>query len=84
MNEKSTAMASQLESQAGVDLVPGTEVMTDYVGTSIQHASSEKKVTVLVPQPSNDPHDPLVSRFQSGQPSLLSLRNVDSETCQSC
>lgn len=39
-------------------MVPGTEVMTD-VGTH-RCVKSEDSERVLVPQPSNDPHDPLV------------------------
>ncbi len=40
----------------------GTEVMVD-VGTHHFVKSSAKSDQVLVPQPSDDPHDPLVSVF---------------------
>lgn len=48
----------QLEQELDVEIVPGTEVMVD-VGTHHFVKSSEKSDTVLVPQPSDDPHDPL-------------------------
>ena len=38
---------------APAPVVPGTEVMVDF--------TSERNNVVLVPQPSIDPHDPLVS-----------------------
>lgn len=45
----------ELEQELHVDIVPGTEVMTD-VGT---HHFVKGGSRVLVPQPSDDPHDPL-------------------------
>ena len=47
----------QLEEELHVQIVPGTEIMTD-VGSHHFVKSSDR---VLVPQPSGDPHDPLVS-----------------------
>lgn len=45
----------ELEQELHVDIVPGTEVMTD-VGS---HHFVKGGSHVLVPQPSDDPHDPL-------------------------
>ena len=47
----------QLEEELHIQIVPGTEIMTD-VGSHHFVKSSDR---VLVPQPSGDPHDPLVS-----------------------
>ena len=47
----------QLEEELHVRIVPGTEIMTD-VGSHHFVKSSDR---VLVPQPSDNPHDPLVS-----------------------
>ena len=44
-----------------MEILPGTEVMTD-VGTHHFIKSSSTPDRVLVPQPSDDPHDPLVIR----------------------
>ncbi|KAI1325202.1 serine/threonine kinase 16 [Xylariaceae sp. FL0255] len=48
----------QIEQELQVEILPGTEVMTDVGG---QHfvKTSGKSQQVLVPQPSADPHDPL-------------------------
>lgn len=53
-------MASQIEREAEADLVPGTEVMTAVDGARSDNQDS----IVLIPQPTNDPHDPLVSFIQ--------------------
>lgn len=45
------------EAEAEADLVPGTEIMTAIVGERFDNQDS----IILIPQPSNDPHDPLVS-----------------------
>ena len=50
-----------LEDAAGAEIIPGTEVMVD-VG-AYHFVKSEGNRTVLVPQPSNDPRDPLVSFY---------------------
>ena len=47
---------NNLASELHVELLPGTEVMTD-VGS--HHFVKGSHRTVLVPQPSDDPHDPL-------------------------
>ena len=43
---------------SGADTVPGTEVMVDPGGFHL--AKSNGNETVLIPQPTEDPHDPLV------------------------
>ncbi|KAL8709446.1 MAG: hypothetical protein Q9220_005829 [cf. Caloplaca sp. 1 TL-2023] len=48
----------QLEQELNVRIVPGTEIMVD-VGNHHFVKSSHAPDRVLVPQPSNDPHDPL-------------------------
>lgn len=59
----------QLEAELQIQIVPGTEIMTD-VGSHHFVKSSDR---VLVPQPSEDPHDPLVSPplFERGRFGLL-------------
>ena len=49
----------QIEEELDTKIYPGTEVMTD-VGTH-HFLKSGHGTRVLVPQPSSDPHDPLVS-----------------------
>ncbi|KAL8842894.1 MAG: hypothetical protein Q9170_000298 [Blastenia crenularia] len=51
-------MLHELETELHVQIVPGTEVMVD-VGNHHFVKSSAASDQVLVPQPSNDPHDPL-------------------------
>ncbi|CAI7602543.1 unnamed protein product [Penicillium manginii] len=52
-----------IEDELGTTIYPGTEIMAD-VGTHHFVKSSAKSDRVLVPQPSQDPHDPLNwSRF---------------------
>ena len=46
----------QLEAELHTKIYPGTEIMAD-VGT---HHFVKGSSAVLVPQPSDDPHDPLV------------------------
>ncbi|KAJ9605685.1 hypothetical protein H2200_009534 [Cladophialophora chaetospira] len=50
----------QLELELQTDIYPGTEIMDDVGGRHFVK-SSGKTHRVLVPQPSCDPHDPLVS-----------------------
>lgn len=50
-----------LEKELHTKIVPGTEIMAD-VGSHHFVKSSTTSDRVLVPQPSNNPHDPLVSR----------------------
>ena len=42
-----------------VELLPGTEIMSDRIGPGVQE-SETLDARVLVPRPSNSPHDPLV------------------------
>lgn len=51
---------NRIEEELGTTIYPGTEIMAD-VGTHHFVKSSAKSDRVLVPQPSQDPHDPLVS-----------------------
>lgn len=48
----------ELEQELHTEIYPGTEIMTD-VGS--HHFVKGGNSGVLVPQPSDDPHDPLVS-----------------------
>lgn len=48
-------------SQVHTEMVPGTKVMTDVQGSHFVHAHNSASSTVLVPQPTEDIHDPLVS-----------------------
>lgn len=48
----------ELEQELGIAIYPGTEIMTD-VGSHHFVKSSDRSDRVLVPQPSNDKHDPL-------------------------
>ena len=50
---------TRIEEELGTTIYPGTEIMAD-VGTHHFVKSSAKSDRVLVPQPSQDPHDPLV------------------------
>ncbi|KAK0734603.1 hypothetical protein B0T26DRAFT_632266, partial [Lasiosphaeria miniovina] len=48
----------KIENELHVEIIPGTEIMADV--ESYHFVKSEGKSNhVLVPQPSNDPHDPL-------------------------
>ncbi|KPM44156.1 hypothetical protein AK830_g2360 [Neonectria ditissima] len=48
----------QIQNELDIEIIPGTEIMTD-VGSHHFVKSEDKSHRVLVPQPSNDPHDPL-------------------------
>jgi predicted RNA binding protein YcfA (HicA-like mRNA interferase family) len=50
---------SRIEEELGTVIYPGTEIMAD-VGSHHFVKSSSTSDRVLVPQPSQDPHDPLV------------------------
>ena len=54
-----------IEEELHVDIVPGTEIMTDVGGRHfVRSKAGGSSGQVLVPQPSDDPHDPLNwSRF---------------------
>lgn len=56
-----TPMAALPEREIEVDLVPGTEVMANMDGVSFYRDSNNQDTVALIPQPTNDPHDPLVS-----------------------
>ena len=43
-----------------VEHVPGTEVMAELTGMHLVHAHGSPGSVVLAPQPTRDPHDPLV------------------------
>ena len=47
----------------GVEVLPGTEIMRDVAGVHFVHAHGSPDSAVLVPQPSNNLNDPLVSPF---------------------
>jgi hypothetical protein len=51
----------ELEQELHTEIYPGTEIMVD-VGTHHFVKSAAGTHSVLVPQPSDDQHDPLVSR----------------------
>lgn len=55
------------------EIIPGTEYMRydNDIHFAIKTGSGRQRDLVLVPQPSDDPHDPLVSEF-----SLLSCESV--------
>lgn len=48
----------QLEEELHIEILPGTEIMADF-GTHHFVKETGCKGPVLVPQPSNNPHDPL-------------------------
>jgi hypothetical protein len=48
----------QFEEELHIEILPGTEIMTDF-GTHHFVKQTGSKGPVLVPQPSNNPHDPL-------------------------
>ncbi|PNP47868.1 hypothetical protein TGAMA5MH_00920 [Trichoderma gamsii] len=54
-----TPMAALPEREIEVDLVPGTEVMANMDGVSFYRDSNNQDTVALIPQPTNDPHDPL-------------------------
>jgi hypothetical protein len=48
----------QLEEELHIEILPGTEIMADF-GSHHFVKQTGSKGPVLVPQPSNNPHDPL-------------------------
>lgn len=48
----------QLEEELQIEILPGTEIMADF-GSHHFVKQTGSKGPVLVPQPSNNPHDPL-------------------------
>lgn len=55
------------------DLVPGTEVLLDRATANGDDASLDQRLLLLVPEPNDDPHNPLVSNTNS--PSLIDGNN---------
>lgn len=53
----------EVEQELHTEIYPGTEIMTD-VGTHHFVKSSGGGHSVLVPQPSDDEHDPLVGNLE--------------------
>ncbi|KAK3670972.1 hypothetical protein LTR78_009088 [Recurvomyces mirabilis] len=51
--EKHSAVAHDVE------IIPGTEIMADVGGVHYAHAGGSQSGSVLIPQPSNNPSDPL-------------------------
>jgi hypothetical protein len=54
-------LKERIEQETGLELLPGTKVMADIGGAHFVHGRNASSSVVLVPQPSNSPHDPLVS-----------------------
>lgn len=53
-------LVERIERETHVEILPGTELMADIGGAHFIHAHNSAYSTVLVPQPTADPHDPLV------------------------
>lgn len=62
-------IVQEMSNRLHVDIIPGTEVLTDFEGAHFVHGGKEN--VVLVPQPHDDLHDPLV-----GWPLLKSTNRV--------
>lgn len=50
--------AEEAQSRLHVEIIPGTEILTDLEDTHFIRGG--RQAVVLVPQPTSDPHDPLV------------------------
>lgn len=50
--------AEEAQSRLHVEIIPGTEILTDLEETHFIRGG--RQGVVLVPQPTSDPHDPLV------------------------
>ncbi len=61
--DKSAEIFRRVERDQHVEIIPGTELMADIAGVHFVHAHNAAQATALVPQPSEDPHDPLVSNY---------------------
>lgn len=59
----SPTQMERVVSPVHTEMVPGTKIMTDVQGSRFIHAHNSASSTVLVPQPTEDIHDPLVSWF---------------------
>jgi hypothetical protein len=56
-----TKMSSTISDRAeAVEIIPGTEIIYDLNGNNFRHRDRTQKA-ILVPQPSEDTEDPLVS-----------------------
>jgi len=53
----------RVQCETNVEILPGTELMADIGGAHFIHAHNSANSAVLVPQPTEDPHDPLVRRL---------------------
>lgn len=58
-------MVTRIERELNTEIYPGTEIMAD-VGSHHFVKASSRSDRVLVPQPSQSPHDPLVSGVSVG------------------
>jgi len=59
-NSTTAAIRLAVEHEIHYEMLPGTEVMADIAGLHQVHANNESISVVLVPQPSEQLHDPLV------------------------
>ncbi|EMC92306.1 hypothetical protein BAUCODRAFT_38342 [Baudoinia panamericana UAMH 10762] len=55
----SEALDRRAAAELNVEIIPGTEVMTDVGDVHFAHAGGSEKGSVLVPHPTNNPNDPL-------------------------
>jgi predicted RNA binding protein YcfA (HicA-like mRNA interferase family) len=67
----------QLEEELHLEILPGTEIMAD-VGSHHFVKSKASPDRVLVPQPSEDSHDPLVRSYQGKPPFFIRLLTISS------
>jgi hypothetical protein len=58
------------------ELIPGTEIMVDHDDVNFVHAHNSSSSTVLIPQPTNDRHDPLVSWSSFGACSYFPTNRI--------
>ncbi|VUC22227.1 unnamed protein product [Clonostachys rosea] len=63
MDTKDTPQAAHHEGRMTegeqIEMIPGTEIMADIEEKHLAHAHHSTSAAVLIPQPTNDPHDPL-------------------------
>jgi hypothetical protein len=52
-----------------VEIYPGTEIMEDYLGSHLTHSHGDGSGMVLIPQPTHNADDPLVSGSCNASPS---------------
>lgn len=58
-----TNVAEQVQLHLDVEIIPGTEILTDVENSHFIHGG--RQGVVLVPQPTMDPHDPLVRKKET-------------------